>query len=359
MLVLAAPSVFPVSLVWLGSLTQLIGGGNPVLAASVYSMLTDATTDDERAVVFLRVHVASLCGELFSPTLASLLMERTGPWPSLWLGASLLVLCAIAVLFLPETFKSAVETSESESEEEIAAAGASSRLSQLVKRFQDSVLILRSPSLILLLIACLASSSYSSATSSFMVQFISQRYHLKLEQGGYIQTFNGVAQAIQAIIVLPWLSSYVLKRGSDKSSTADSSSSQSGGVDTHHRDLGLLRVTSLFVVIASLILGLAPTLPVFIFGLVILALGTGFVSLIRTLMSLYVDPEHRSRLFGIISMIEIIGSIYARPMLAELFSMGMKMGGQWIGLPYYGVMALFAVTTILFVFVRVPKKAGD
>lgn len=48
MLVLALPGVFPVSLVWLGSLTQLIGGGTPVLTASIYSMLTDATKDEER-----------------------------------------------------------------------------------------------------------------------------------------------------------------------------------------------------------------------------------------------------------------------------------------------------------------------
>lgn len=48
MLVLALPGVFPVSLLSLGSLTQLIGGGNPVLAASVFSMVTDATTDEER-----------------------------------------------------------------------------------------------------------------------------------------------------------------------------------------------------------------------------------------------------------------------------------------------------------------------
>lgn len=48
MLVLALPDVFPVSFIWLGSLTQLIGGGTPVLSASIFSMLTDATTDDER-----------------------------------------------------------------------------------------------------------------------------------------------------------------------------------------------------------------------------------------------------------------------------------------------------------------------
>ena len=40
--------VFPVRLVWLESVGQLIGGGNPVLIALLLSMLADASTEEER-----------------------------------------------------------------------------------------------------------------------------------------------------------------------------------------------------------------------------------------------------------------------------------------------------------------------
>lgn len=303
-------------------------------------------------MIFLRVHVFSLCGQLFAPSLAALLMEHKGPWPSMWLGAGLLSLCSIAVLFLPETYKSAPERPQPEEDEQ-----QHSRRSQLVKRFKDSVSILKSPSLILLLIACLVSSSYIESTSSFMVQFISQRYQMKLEQGGYVQSFYGLAQALQSVVVLPWLSKLTM-RGNDASSSS-SSSSLFRPADTHHRDFLLLCGSTFFIILGSLILGLAPSLALFITGLVLFALGTGCSSLIRTLLSLYVDPEHRSRLFGIVSMVEIIGSIYARPMLAALFSLGMKLGGQLIGFPYFGVTVLFTVTAVLFTFVRVPQKPGD
>lgn len=296
--------------------------------------------------------MAALCGELFSPSLASFLMERTGPWPSLWLGASLLAACAVAVLFLPETSKSVTERPSPEEEQrEEDEAPSNSRPSQLLKRFKDSALILQSPSLILLLIACLATSPFTASTSTFMVQFISRRYQLKLEQGGYIQSFYGGIQAIQCVVILPLLSKLAM-RGNG------SSPSFLRPADPHHRDLIFLRWSSFLIVIASLNLGLAPNLPTFISGLVILAFGTGYGSLIRTLLTLYVDPEHVSRMFGIVSMIEIVGSIYARPMLAELFSLGMKLGGQWIGLPYYGLTVLFAMLAVLFWFIRVPGKPG-
>lgn len=176
---------------------------------------------------------------------------------------------------------------------------------------------------------------------------------MKLQQGGYIQSLFGVVQAIQAFIILPWLSRLAM-RGSDASTAG-----KLRPTNAHHRDLIFLRWSAFIVIIACLLLGLAPNLTTFISGLVIFALGSGCGSFIRTLLSLYVDPEHRARLFGIISMVEIIGSIYTRPMLAELFSLGMKLGGQWIGLPYYGVAVLFAMTTVLIAFVRVPEKAGD
>ena len=299
-----------------------------------------------RAVAFMRLHVASLCGSLLAPSLSSLMMRQMGPWPPAWVGAALLITAAIFTAFVPETLK-ARQTREPDEQER---SDHKSRLTRLVDRSKESLSILQTQSLILLMIACLGSLPIMSATSSFMPQFISKRYGIKLFQSGYVQSAFGVAQMVQSLIILPWLSRFLMQGTTPRKLRA---------IDERHRDLSIARWSYGVTIVAALALGLAPTLPGFIFGLVLVALGSGCSSLTRSLMSLYVDPLHRSRLFGLVGMVEVVGAIYAQPMLAGLFSLGMKLGGGWIGLPYYGLTVLMAVTTVLILFVGVPKKADD
>lgn len=48
-LVLWFRNVFPVRLVWLEAVGQLIGGGVPAVMALLFSMTTDATNEEERS----------------------------------------------------------------------------------------------------------------------------------------------------------------------------------------------------------------------------------------------------------------------------------------------------------------------
>ncbi|KAI1119138.1 hypothetical protein F5Y14DRAFT_446349 [Nemania sp. NC0429] len=73
--------------------------------------------------------------------------------------------------------------------------------------------------------------------------------------------------------------------------------------------------------------GLAPTLAGFVLGLLLMAVGSGFGSLSKSLMSIYVDPAHRSRLFSLVGMVEVLGSVFSQPLLAGLFSLGLRCGG--------------------------------
>lgn len=286
--------------------------------------------------------MASVCGNLLAPTLSSLLMAQYGPWPPTWIGIGCIALSVIVVMFIPETLQ-VKPTPSAESEEE-AALEQGSRLSQLLTRLKDSLSIIKSPSLVLLLVISLFGMPVVLSTGSFMPVFMSKRYNTKLYQGGYVQTAFGAAQLLQSLVILPWLSRALMQ------------STKLRPDDEHHRDISIARWSAGISTAAALILGLAPTLVAFIFGLFILSLGTGLFSLVRSLMSLYVDPVHRSRLFGLVGMVEIVGQIYAQPMLAELFKIGMRLGGEWIGLPYFGLSVLVAVVTGLLLFVKVSPK---
>ncbi|KAI1477123.1 MFS general substrate transporter [Daldinia eschscholtzii] len=349
-------NIFPVELIWLSSAGNFLGGGSAVIAGIVLSMIADSTTEEERAVAFMRVHVASLCGNLGAPALSGLIMARAGPWPPIWIAFAVIAISGIAFLFVPETLKHHLDqenilepdTVENEGGGGGETLGLKSRVSHVVARFKESLLMLKSTSLILLLITGLVSPPVLYGTVQFMAQFLSKRYGIELYKTGYVQSTYGAAQVVQALVILPWLTRYVMKSTTPKKIRA---------ADEHHRDLSLARWSYTLVAIGIFVLGLAPTLLTFIFGLLLMALGSSFNSMTRSLMSLYVDPEHRSRLFSLVAMVEVVGSVYAQPFLAGLFAFGMNLGGGWIGLPYYGLSILITTAAILLYFVKVPNEA--
>ena len=44
--------------------------------------------------------------------------------------------------------------------------------------------------------------------------------------------------------------------------------------------------------------------------------------------------------------------------MARLFKLGLRLGGGWTGLPYYGLALLLAVSAISLVLVRLPKASA-
>ena len=236
----------------------------------------------------MRIHVLSMCGNLLSPTFSSLMMRRTGPWACMWVGIGLLLLCAILFVFLPETLH---HTRKNVDKEDVQSSGIRSRIIHALSRFRESISIINSTSLLFLILSLFAAYASSYATLQFMAQFVSKRYGIKLYQTGYVQTIYGAFHLVVAFVILPWLSKIIIQ---------NTTPAKLRSKDEHHRDLTLGRFFYAFQVTGSLILGVARTLPGFIFGLVIMALGSASTSLTRSLMSLYVDPEHTSRLFTLV-----------------------------------------------------------
>ncbi|KAF2970991.1 hypothetical protein GQX73_g2580 [Xylaria multiplex] len=338
--------VFPITAIWASAAGQLVGGGNGVLIAVVLSMIADATNEEDRAIAFLRIHVASLCGNLLSPSLAGFVMEKAGPWIPPLIGIGLFSLGGIALLFLPET--RVVKDASPESQEPNTPKPKSTA-SQVFGQFLDSLSILKSPSLILLFLTALCSMPVMDSTLQFLNQFVSKRYEIKIAQTGYVQSTYGVASIIMTLIILPWISAVLIDPATPARYRAK---------DEHYRDLSLARWSYAVLFLGALTLGLSPTLSGFVFGLIVMAIGSGFGSLSKSLMSIYVDPAHRSRLFSLVGMVELLGSVFSQPMLAGLFSLGLRWHGVWIGLPYLGLAVLIALSGSLLLFVRIPRTLG-
>ncbi|KAI1342802.1 major facilitator superfamily transporter [Xylariaceae sp. FL0016] len=371
-------NVFPIEAVWLASAGMLLGGGDALLIAVVLSMITDATNEEERGMAFMKSHVGSLCGNLMSPAIASAMMSKTGPWPPLWLAVGLLAISAVSILFVPETLAAKQKQQQKGAGHPGASTpgdeptGLRAQVAHTISRFRESLSVFNSPSLIMLLITALASQPVTYATLQFMTQFISKRYALPLSQTGYVQSLYGAAQILHALVLLPRLSRALLLLPRPTAPAPAPATARLRFATAERRDLYLARASYLILALGILALALAPTLALFVAGLVVMALGSAFGSLTRSTMSLYVDPAHRSRLFSVVGMVEVLGSVYAQPMLAGLFSLGMRLEGGgddgddgddgrgrgWLGLPYFGLAALVAAAGCLLCFVRLPGKRG-
>ncbi|KAF2966230.1 hypothetical protein GQX73_g7347 [Xylaria multiplex] len=331
-------------LIWLSPIFYLLGGGNPVLAATIISIATDIVPESQRSVSFMRLHGASSVGNLISPALASILMASTGPWPPILTAFLLIVLPGPFVFLVPESLKHIPKDDDDTPD----SSGFKATLMQSLRELRKSAVVFGSPSMILILLITMLQLSIVLSTYQFLSQFTSKRYHIPIAETGYIQSTYGVAFVTVSFIIMPWVTMAILKPGAPAFLRF---------TDDKQRDLFLARASYIASMIGTFILGLSESLPGFLFGLVILAFGVSSEGFLKSIATLYVSPEQRSRLFTILGISAIASDLWASPALAGLFSVGMRLGGIWIGLPYFGISGLCVLMFIMGLFIRIPSRS--
>ncbi|KAI0193161.1 major facilitator superfamily domain-containing protein [Astrocystis sublimbata] len=331
-------------MVWLSPIAYLLGGGNPVLLATINSMVVDIVPESERSGSFMRVHGASMVGNLISPALASILMASTGPWPPITLAFFLTTLPAFAIFLIPETLKL-----KRQSDDNGLSGGRTFKadLAETLRELKKSVTIFSSTSTIIILLITMLQLSLVQSTLQFLSQFASKRYHIPIAQTGYIQSTYGAAFIAVSFFILPFVSSAVLRPGAPAFLRIH---------DDKRRDLVFSRASYLVSTVAAFILGLSTSLPMFIFGLTILAFGASGEGFLKSIATLYVTTTQRTRLFTILGLAAFASDLWVSPALAALFSLGMRLGGIWIGLPYFGLSVLCVVMFSLSLFLDLPSS---
>ncbi|KAH8195566.1 hypothetical protein TruAng_010266 [Truncatella angustata] len=336
----------PIRLYCLGPLAIIIGGGNAVLNGTMCSLMSDVLPEADRAIGFMRVHIASMLGNLCSPMISSVMMPRVGPWPLLWLSVVLGTLPAAGILFVPETLTTKAAATEDHGDLR-PDLQFSARLSRSLVELRDSLSMLKNLSVILLLFGSITLTPVILCTLQFLSQYVSKRYHVKLAYTGYVQGAYGGAHILFILFIIPYASKLVLRSNSPKWIRM---------ANEQQRDLAFLKGSFVAVVLGTFVMSVSPSLPVFVCGLFVLALGSGAGSYIPSTLAFYIDKEHRTRMFSLVGIVQVMGSLYAEPMLAGLFTLGMRIGGIWIGLPYLGVAVLCGVAFLLLRFVRLPRE---
>ena len=78
-----------------------------------------------------------------------------------------------------------------------------------------------------------------------------------------------------------------------------------------------------------------------------MSMGTGLLSILRSLLIFDVSPEEVSIIYSILTIILVISSSLAGPIFSGAYIIGLRLDCLWIGFPFIVAGSLFALIFIL------------
>ncbi|KAJ6008256.1 hypothetical protein N7540_012232 [Penicillium herquei] len=370
----------PLRAVWLSSLAWLLGGGPVVTFAIIWTMMSDVTTEDERASLFFQFAVVSMGADFLSSAFASYLMTLN-PWIPLSIGYVIVFAGLMLMMMLPETKHvklasnkpepSNVEMSElnhdqlepkpeprpyhddsdveigSDHEDHMSWSYPSRQNLSLWGRIKANIRFYVQPYLfilnrkpVLLLLSAFLVYRLSRGSSWFLTQYVSTRYHWTLAQANLLVSFRPTVSIPVFLFGLPWLKKYYLDPR--RSST--------------EKDLFLARGSIVFLTVGTLGIGLSPVIGTLIPSLILQTSGSGFVFLTRSIISTLVERDETARLYTAIEILQSIGNVVASLSITTVFQIGLRMGGFWVGLAWMMTSTLFCMVGVAIWWFRLPDS---
>lgn len=291
---------------------------------------------------------ASLAGASVGPAMSSALMEIFSPWTSALVGFFAMLIGPSMLVFIPDTFHPSKQDPSTEPDlagvEGTQRKPLKSHIAQSLRLLRGSLTLFYSPSIVLVLATFLTRMLEILATSQFLAQYVSKRFQWPLAKTGYLITIRSIIHMVVLLVVLPVLSNVLLRW-------------QQPTV----KDLTLARISAALAAVGALAMA-SSEIGLVVFGLMVESLGPGLSPLCRSLATSFVVSQDTSKLNTVIGIVETIGSLFAGPMLAWLFELGMKREGLLLGLPYFGLAGSFLLCLVGLFFVQSPhrgKYAGD
>ncbi|CRG89389.1 putative protein Rv1510/MT1558/MT1560 [Talaromyces islandicus] len=333
-MILFWPRVFPARLTWLSVIFQLVGGGNLVVNAMVFAMVSDVTPEEKRASKFFRLYgVALLSDMILSP--ASEALTGIQPWWPARFGLIAFIMALLATwLVLPETLEMSevshsIRLEEEELDEEDDPV--------VYLDVQKSTFWRR----LLLLVPLLSVGQLYDQSADFFKNYISKRYGWRMSQASFWLTYRNVVNLILLSTILPGVSEMLLRRNFD------------GG----RKDQWISRASIVCLALGAFVIGLAPIMSIMVTGLTIFALGHGFVPAVLSLATPFIEPGHIGMLYTAMTIGEAIGKLANEPVLMGAFELGMRVGGLLLGLPFVATGIMLTIAGVSVFAIRLPSSA--
>jgi len=335
-------STFSIWGIWFSSAFLLFGGGMRVFLSMVYTMLADAFEPMKRNKLLNTLTAIEALISIIAPLAGSWLSKRN-MWFPFAVAISLDLACYPVMLALPETWKpdrvfssadSSTEASpllETEIEAKRASGSVHRAVRETIKLVTANLELFSNPNLrlcfILFFIRAIALSS-----NTFIMQHAAGVLDWKLSRTVSLIVVKYGASFLTVALVFPVMTAVVLR---------------SRAVLAQRLHLYMIRGSLVVMALGYLCLAEAGTVFVMMIGILMAAVGTGVDPALRALMISFADKGHNARAFTMITVSELTGTILGGPIMSQLFSVSIRLGGWFSGLCFLLSSVLIAVMAVI------------
>ncbi|KAK0656265.1 major facilitator superfamily domain-containing protein [Cercophora newfieldiana] len=354
MVVFLLSDIVPLWFTWFGALFYFIGGTAQMVIAMLYTFIADVTPVSERATVFFQMGAAFLVSSVLAGVLGGVIMAKSD-WAALGVSLALLILGLLVGFAFPETVHlhgpamqkttGRLADGRNTSTDEEDDHGKRSPFQNLRLKAKDSFgdvgeFVIGNKRLSFLMLSIIF-VILGKCVTELLMQYATKRYRWTWSKATLLLTVRSVASVVTLLALLPLAGRFCVTRL---------------GMSAMSKDLWLARLSGVFGVLGCLVIAVASNGNLLCVGLVWLSLGSGVSQLTRSLLNSLVEEHHVGIVNALLSIMEQVGVMLAGPLLAKSLSLGMNLGGPWIGLPFIVAALFLAISTaIVFVF-RLPTR---
>ncbi|KAI6354288.1 hypothetical protein MCOR25_008682 [Pyricularia grisea] len=351
-LLLSTHGIVPLWTIYLSSLCTFIGAFSCTGPAMLFTIVGDICPPVQRAAAFFQVSVAFLVGEMIGSPLAGGLMNLGGPWLSI--GVSLMAAClSVGLLFfVPETLEKRQEDdgedddnddNHSQNKKQRAAAPLTLRTAAglAASSFRELWDFAVAHTNLLSLMIPMALFVLGRMVQDALLQYATKRYGISWSSASMLLAARTGSNLVFFVLVFPYIS-HVLTKTMHMSTPA--------------KDLLMARWTGAIGAAGSFLVALSSTPALFAVSLAVFSVGTGFSPVLRSLVNTLVEQHHLAMVNSLISFLELLGAFIAGPLLSKALSVGIKLGGAWVGLPFFAAGCSLALSAAMVSVYRLPKS---
>ena len=338
------PETIPLRAILLQAFLSFVSGG-PIVAEMLFvCLVTDLSTGNKLSKTMFRLSATNQLTRVVGPTLAGILMRRSAWW-AIWTGLACLFLSATITLSLPETLQHRQENIEANAEalkHETISARLKTGGTITIKAFRELAFVWTDWRLIFNCFLLMPFRVLAEALKDLLIRYVSNRYGLSLADATFLYPLQAVSATVILFALLPPISDYI---------------DNHWNISAIKKNVVFIRVALLMLMLGLTIEGLAPTVTLLVFGLIVETLGAGMTSSTRAMAGVLVEQKDNGRVFSVLAISETLSTMLAFPATNWLFNIGIDQGGGiWLGMPYFVTAGAAAVAFIAMCVLSFEKR---